>query len=143
MANKSAFSQGHVATAIARLPSCSADEVRALMARALDNGLIELAGACGDELQRRPEQRTSARVGPQGPTQRDAMRQLLLRFGHDRARVCAAYADAERAGEITRKSDLNGMTPEQYAAEVWADGHKPSNAWIVAFCDRHRIPTGG
>jgi hypothetical protein len=72
-------------------------------------------------------------------TQRDAMRRLLAIHGYDKRRVCEAYAAGDRRGEIRRKSDINEMSPEAYADEMWRDGHRSSGPWILAFCKRHGI----
>jgi hypothetical protein len=55
-------------------------------------------------------------------TQREMMRRLVRRFGHDRERVITAYAQAERKGEVRRKRNKHGLSPEGYAAALWADG---------------------
>jgi hypothetical protein len=71
--------------------------------------------------------------------QREAMRQFLIEYGYNRNRVCDAYAAGDRRGEIERKSDKNDMSPDAYADEVWRDGHRPRNPWIVKFCKQHGI----
>lgn len=48
-------------------------------------------------------------------SQRDFMRQLVRRFGHDAERVVREYAAAETRGEVERKSNSHGITAEQYA----------------------------
>jgi len=55
-------------------------------------------------------------------TQREMMRRLVRRFGQDRERVINAYAEAERRGEVRRKRNKYGLSPEGYAAALWADG---------------------
>jgi hypothetical protein len=72
-------------------------------------------------------------------TQRDVMRQLLLEHGYDKRRVCAAYAAADERGEAPRASNMNNMSSERYAEEVWADGHRPRSPWIMEFCKRRGI----
>lgn len=62
-------------------------------------------------------------------TQRDTMRDLFLRFGGDAHRTIAAYAAAERAGLVTRRSNVRGMEPEEYASRLFADGVK--KGWLV------------
>ncbi len=64
------------------------------------------------------------------------MREILGRVGYNRAAVCAAYAKAERANTVLRKSNENGLTPEQYAEALWKDGHRPRNPWIPEHCKR-------
>jgi hypothetical protein len=67
-------------------------------------------------------------------TQRNAMRHLLSVHGYDKRRVCEAYAAEDRRGKVERKSNINDMTSEAYADEVWRDGHRRDGPWIVAFC---------
>lgn len=62
--------------------------------------------------------------------QRDFMKELYRRFGNDKAKVCAAYADAERKGEVSRKRGTNKNSPEQYASDLWSDGTR--KGWLVA-----------
>jgi hypothetical protein len=57
-------------------------------------------------------------------TQRDVMRNLYRRLGGDHDRVVAAYAAAERRGEVTRASNVRHMEPEEYAGRLYADGVK-------------------
>ncbi len=70
-------------------------------------------------------------------TQRDIMRQLLIEHGYNKEVVCAAYAAKDRAGEAPRASNMNAMTPERYAEEVWKDGHRPRSPWIEVFCRQY------
>ncbi|MGD0434489.1 MAG: hypothetical protein ABSA58_25695 [Acetobacteraceae bacterium] len=77
--------------------------------------------------------------GKKYASQREAMRQLLLKHGYDKEKVCAAYAMADQNGEIPRRSNMNDMSPEAYADEMWRDGHKKSGPWIIAFCRRENI----
>lgn len=62
------------------------------------------------------------------------MRKLLEEHGYDERRVRAAYAAADRAGAVPRNSNVNRMSPEDYAREVWLDGHRPRDPWIPKFC---------
>ena len=62
-------------------------------------------------------------------TQRDVMRDLNRRFGGDDDKVVAAYAAAERRGEVRRASNVHGMTPEEYARRLYADG--VAKGWIA------------
>lgn len=62
------------------------------------------------------------------PSQRDVMRGLVKRFGVDEERVVREYAEAERRGEVERKSNSHGYTPEQYARALWKDAVK--KGWI-------------
>jgi hypothetical protein len=72
--------------------------------------------------------------------QRELVRELLLKYGHDRRLVCQAYAAADRRGEVRRFSDVTGRSSESYATEMWASGHRPSNNWIEDFCRQRGIP---
>ena len=56
--------------------------------------------------------------------QRERMRSLFYIFKEDRDRVCAAYAEAEKAGEVPRLSDRNSTSPEAYAKALWRDGKR-------------------
>jgi hypothetical protein len=62
------------------------------------------------------------------PKQREFMRQLVKRFGANAERVIREYANAERNGQVERKSNLSGFTPEQYARALWQDAVKKN--WI-------------
>jgi hypothetical protein len=42
--------------------------------------------------------------------------------------VCAAYAEAERDGQVRRKRNVNGKTPEEYALALWRDAEK--KGWL-------------
>jgi hypothetical protein len=53
-------------------------------------------------------------------TQRDCMRQLLVKHGPYPDRVCRDYVTAENAGLVDRA--CRSRTPEQYAAALYADG---------------------
>jgi hypothetical protein len=57
-------------------------------------------------------------------TQRDVMRDLNRRFDGDHHKVVAAYAAAERSGDVKRASNVRGMTPEEYAEALYRDGVK-------------------
>ena len=72
-------------------------------------------------------------------SQRDMMRGLLTMLGYDEAAVCRAYAQAERAGLVSRKSNKHGHSAEAYAAALWANGHRRRSPWIREYCTRHGI----
>ena len=55
-------------------------------------------------------------------SQRDYMRKLAIELGGDRAKVCAAYAQAERDGIVARNRNRHNMASEHYAAALWEDG---------------------
>lgn len=61
-------------------------------------------------------------------SQRDYMRELVRRFGHDEERVVREYAGAEERGEVERKSNSHHITAEQYARALWNDAVK--KGWI-------------
>ena len=61
-------------------------------------------------------------------TQRDMMRGLYRRVGGDHERVVAAYAAAERSGDVQRASNVRQMTPEEYAERLYQDGVK--KGWL-------------
>lgn len=61
-------------------------------------------------------------------SQRDFMRELARRFGHDEERVVREYASAEARGEVVRKSNSHGLSAEQYARALWNDAVK--KGWI-------------
>lgn len=61
-------------------------------------------------------------------TQRDVMRDLRRRFDGDRDKVVAAYAAAERRGDVKRASNVLGMEPEEYADRLYRDG--VTRGWI-------------
>jgi hypothetical protein len=54
--------------------------------------------------------------------QQDKMRELYARFSGDEDRCVREYAEAERRGEVSRKSDTSGRTPESYAKALFKDG---------------------
>lgn len=61
-------------------------------------------------------------------SQRDFMRRLVSRFGHDEERMVREYAAAEVRGEMERKSNSHRLTAEQYARALWNDAVK--KGWI-------------
>lgn len=67
---------------------------------------------------------------PQTPAmkQRDKMRELFRRFNGDRLRVIEAYVKAESLGEVGRVSDSRGMSANDYALRLFADGIRKE--WI-------------
>jgi soluble lytic murein transglycosylase-like protein len=61
-------------------------------------------------------------------TQRDVMRDLHRRFNGDHDKVVAAYAAAERRGDVTRAASVLGAEPEEYARRT--GGHKSDAASV-------------
>jgi hypothetical protein len=72
-------------------------------------------------------------------TQRAMMRQILVELGHNERAACAAYVQAEHDGRVMRLRNESGMSPEEYAAALWRDGHRPDRPWIIDHCRKHRI----
>lgn len=62
-------------------------------------------------------------------TQRNVMRELHRCFNGDHDQVVAAYAEAERRGDVTRASNVRDMEPEEYARRLYADG--VAKGWIA------------
>ena len=60
--------------------------------------------------------------------QRDMMRLLFLENGENERAVVNAYVAAERAGDVLRKCDRNGIRVEQYAQALFRDGIR--TGWI-------------
>lgn len=56
--------------------------------------------------------------------QREMMRTLIAGHGQNARTVIAAYAAAEKRGEVTRKSNKNKVSPEVYALRLWKDGER-------------------
>jgi hypothetical protein len=54
--------------------------------------------------------------------QRETMRRLIATYGHDEAKVCAAYAAAERAGLVARRRNSHNLSAIEYAHALWHDG---------------------
>jgi hypothetical protein len=52
------------------------------------------------------------------------MRQLIKRLGRDQKRVCRAYAEGERRGEVSRVNNSTRLTPDEYAHALWIDGER-------------------
>lgn len=77
-------------------------------------------------------------------SQRDVMRRLYQETGgHDEDTV-TAYAEAERAGEVERKSDVNATSAEDYARALLRDGL--SKGWLhddLPASSRPAIPSTG
>lgn len=61
-------------------------------------------------------------------TQRDVMRRIFIAVGRDHERAIREYAAAERRGEARRKQDTYGISVEQYAKALLADGLK--KGWL-------------
>ncbi len=61
-------------------------------------------------------------------SQREVMRDIHRRYGQDRDRVVREYAAAERRGVVERKRNSRGLSPEDYATALLADGEK--KGWL-------------
>ena len=66
--------------------------------------------------------------------QRDYMKSAYHLFKGNRDDICAAYAQAEKAGQVPRYRDKNNTSPEAYARALWRDGHRlrpgKTKGWI-------------
>ena len=62
-------------------------------------------------------------------TQRDKMRELYHQHHGDKEAVIEAYAEAEKAGEVSRQRNASGYGTKQYAQALWNDGEK--KGWLV------------
>jgi hypothetical protein len=63
-----------------------------------------------------------------GMKQQDMMKILARRYGNDEARIIREYANAERNGRVQRRSNINALTPEQYASRLLRDGQ--NKGWL-------------
>ncbi len=61
-------------------------------------------------------------------SQRDLMRFLVGKLGHNQDSVCREYAAADRQGLVPRNSNRHGLSAEQYAHRLYADGIR--NGWL-------------
>jgi hypothetical protein len=62
--------------------------------------------------------------------QRESMLELIEQYRGNKQSVIAAYARAERRGEVAHESNKSAYTPEQYARRLWQDGIR--KGWITA-----------
>lgn len=62
--------------------------------------------------------------------QRDLMRLLVKTLGYDEDAVCPEYASAERRGLVPRSRNNHGLSPEQYAHRLYADGIR--KGWLLS-----------
>lgn len=60
--------------------------------------------------------------------QRHFMLDLIEQYGPNEELVVSEYAKAERRGQVERKKNKSGYTPEQYARRLWQDGVRKK--WI-------------
>jgi hypothetical protein len=56
------------------------------------------------------------------------MRELFRMCGNDEERLIAEYAAAERRGDVPRKSNSHGISPEDYARALLSDARK--KGWL-------------
>lgn len=61
-------------------------------------------------------------------SQRDKMRELFHEYRGDEEMTVKAYAAAERAGEVFRRSNDYELNAEEYARRLFADGVR--KGWI-------------
>ena len=57
-------------------------------------------------------------------SQRDYMRRLVKAHGRRKEFVCRLYAQGERDGIVSRKSNRSRLSAEEYAEALWEDGEK-------------------
>jgi hypothetical protein len=57
------------------------------------------------------------------------MRALFAQCNGDRERTINAYAEAERRREVRRDKNTHGLTAEQYASALFADGIR--KGWLA------------
>jgi len=62
-------------------------------------------------------------------SQRDKMRELFQECRGDEERTVLAYAAAERAGEVSRRSNDYALNAEEYARRLLADGVR--KGWVT------------
>jgi hypothetical protein len=67
-------------------------------------------------------------TSPRRLTQRDMMRRIYARYAPDEARIVREYAAAEQRGEVQRLRNESGLSPEEYAKALLADGQK--KGWL-------------
>lgn len=109
------------------------DETR----RAVDTArlLAKAIGAPAEQLalstdgSRAPAARASRPVAGRTPSQRDVMRDIFARFS-DHERIIREYAAAERRGQVARRRNKSGVSPEEYARLLLLDGLK--KGWLEA-----------
>lgn len=61
------------------------------------------------------------------PTQRDYIIKLNNKF-RNKDKTVKAYAEGEKNGEVERKSNVNNLSPETYAEQLYNDGIK--KGWL-------------
>ena len=71
-------------------------------------------------------------------SQRDVMRRLYRETGGHDENTVAAYAEAERAGEVERKSDVHATSGEDYARALLRDGLR--KGWLLDDLPAPRSP---
>ena len=60
--------------------------------------------------------------------QRNYMCSLFAKHAGNKLKVCAEFAQADHAGLIEHKSNLNKVKKEKYALALWYDGAK--KGWL-------------
>jgi hypothetical protein len=60
--------------------------------------------------------------------QREMMRRLVSKHGRNPDVVCREYAKAEQRGDVERRSDKYGISPEGYARALYRDGER--KGWL-------------
>jgi hypothetical protein len=67
--------------------------------------------------------------GARRGTQRELMQRLYQSLGPEKEKVCAAFAAAEKNGEIARRRNAGSNSAEQYASDLWSDGKR--KGWLA------------
>jgi hypothetical protein len=93
----------------------------------------EMTGETPEERKAEYRQRFAHLFRSDGPAaapsrQRDVMRRIYARHGPDDEPVVREYAAAERRGEVRRARNAYGLSPEDYARRLLADGLK--KGWL-------------
>lgn len=83
-----------------------------------------------------PQESVAATASAAAPTadlrwsgQRAAMREIFTRVAGDEDRAVQEYVAAEREGRVRRKGNKSGLTAEQYARALIADGYR--KGWLT------------
>lgn len=107
----------------------SFSRVEAARAKDTARQLAELIGAPTFSPDVRASSATDTRraVGAR-ESQRDVMIRIFVASGRDPERAVREYAAAERRGDVRRKSNKNGVSAEDYARALLADGQK--KGWL-------------
>lgn len=97
-----------------------------LVAQAIGAPLTEYDRLASHQADTRPAADDAPARAPRArarrPSQRDVMRAIWARCAPDEERTIREYATAEHRGDVPRKQNTSGLTSEQYARALLADG---------------------